>query len=227
MLVAHGYGEHSGRYGNVVDVTVSTLDSFAAAWLVPRLARFRESSPEVDLRLTTSDQLVDFFHDDVDMAVRYGGGRWPGMAAERLMAEELYPVCSPRLLEGGARLDGPQDLSDFTLLHDDLHGIDWRMWLMAAGATDIDYSRGPWYVHSHLVIQAAIAGQGVALGRSVLVADDLRAGRLVKPFDISLPAEFAYYVVCPQATSERPKIKAFREWLRKEAAAAGDVQVMN
>ncbi|OFW47873.1 MAG: transcriptional regulator [Acidobacteria bacterium RIFCSPLOWO2_12_FULL_67_14b] len=201
-------------------LTVSVLDSFAANWLVPRLKRFRARAPEVELHLTTSDHLVDFTRDDVDLAVRYGGGRWPGLAAERLMTEELFPVCSPALLEAGPPLERPDDLGRHTLLHDEMRE-DWRMWLLAAGVRGGDPARGPSYTRSSLVIQAAISGEGVALGRSVLVADALAEGRLVRPFTVSLPAEYAYYVVVPPAALERPKVRAFRDWIVAEAAGEG------
>jgi len=197
-------------------LTVSTLDSIAAGWLVPRLRRFRARHPEIDVRVTTTDQLVDFAREDVDMAIRYGSGGWPGVTAVRLMTEELFPVCSPALLENGPPLDAPSDLCHHTLLHDEMRE-DWPMWLMAAGATEVDATRGPRFSHSHLVIQAAIAGEGVVLGRSALVADDLAAGRLIRPFAIALPAEFAYYVVFPPAGAGRPKVRAFTAWLLEEA----------
>ncbi len=198
-------------------LTVSTLDSFAATWLVPRLGRFRTRHPEIDVRITTADHPVDFAREDIHMAIRYGRGEWAGLDIVRLMNEELFPVCSPSLLGEGTPLRRPSDLCHFTLLHDDLR-VTWRMWLMAAGADQVDPDRGPTFNHSHLVMQAAIAGAGVALGRSVLVADELASGRLVKPFEFSLPAEYAYYVVCPEATAGRPKIQAFREWLLEAAA---------
>lgn len=206
-----GADEQVGR------LTVSTLVSFAANWLVPRLGRYRTLNPEIDVRVTTSDFHVDFARQDVDLAIRYGRGGWPGLDAVRLMTEEVFPVCSPALLRGGPPLRAPSDLDRYTLLHDEMRE-DWRMWLMAAGALNIDADRGPGFSNSNLVIQAAIAGEGVALGRSVLVADDLAAGRLVRPFDMSLPGEFAYYVVCPEADAKRPKVEAFRNWLLDEAA---------
>ncbi|HJO97609.1 MAG: transcriptional regulator GcvA [Rhodospirillales bacterium] len=198
-------------------ITVSTLTSFAANWLVPRLRRFRTLCPDVDVHISTTDDVVDFGRDNIDMAVRYGSGEWRGLDAQRLMTEEVFPVCSPSLLEDGPPLRTPADLGRYTLLHDEMRE-DWRMWLLAAGADHLNATRGPGFQHSNLVVQAAIAGEGVALGRSVLVADDLAAGRLIKPFDISLPAEFAYYVVCPEADAKRPKVAAFREWLLDEAA---------
>ena len=207
------------RTGDATGVlTVTTMDSFAATWLVPRLKRFRERHAEIDVRISTSDAVLDLMREDVDMAVRYGRGDWPGLDVVRLMTEEVFPVCSPALVERGPPLEKPSDLVRHTLIHDSLHE-NWRMWLLAAGAPEVDATRGPGYYLSNLVVQAAVAGEGVALGRSVLVADELASGRLVKPFDVSLPVEFAYYVVSPRATKDRPKIKAFREWLLQEAGS--------
>ena len=199
-------------------LTVRTLDSFAAGWLVRRLGRFRALYPDIEVRIAISDHLVDFTRDDVDMAVRYGRGEWPGLDSTRLMTEEIFPVCSPALLADGPPLEKPPDLRRHTLLHDEMRE-DWRMWLLAAGVGGVDPTRGPGYHHSNLVMQAAMAGEGVALGRSVLVADELAAGRLVKPFDVSLPAEYAYYVVYPEAAAGRPKVRALRDWLLAEAGA--------
>ena len=200
------------------ELTVTTMDSFAATWLVPRLGRFRKSSPGIDVRISTSDESVDFARVNVDLAIRYGAGNWPGLSVERLMTEEVFPVCAPALLQAGPPLNCPADLKNHTLLHDDLRE-DWRMWLMATGQGDIDASKGPGYQHSNLVLLAAEQGDGVALARSVLVKGALDAGRLVKPFDIALPGEYAYYMVCPHANLKRPKVKAFRKWLIAEAKA--------
>ncbi len=203
-------------------LTVTTLDSVAAIWLVPRLGRFRRSHPEIDVRITTSDESVDFARVNVDLAIRYGSGHWPGVHTERLMTEELFPVCAPSLLGAGPPLKTPSDLKHHTLLHD--YGIvGWRMWLMAIGETTIDVERGPQYQHSNLVLQAAAQGDGIALARSVLAEDALAAGRLVKPFDISVPADYAYYLVCPTDHLKRPKVEAFRDWLLAEASKPTDV----
>ncbi len=196
-------------------LTVTTMDSFAATWLVPRLGRFRAAHPEIDLHISTSDDSVDFDRVDVDLAIRYGHGEWPGLKVDRLMTEELFPVCAPDLLDAEAPLETPADLKNHTLLHDDMR-VDWRMWLMAVGETGVESDRGPSYQHSNLVIQAAEQGDGVALARSVLVERALAAGRLVRPFDFALQTNYAYYVVCPQASLDRPKVKAFREWLLVE-----------
>ncbi|MEP3275148.1 MAG: transcriptional regulator GcvA [Stappiaceae bacterium] len=202
---------------------VSTMDSFAANWLVPRLGRFREAYPEIDVHLAISDARVDFGRANVDLAIRYGHGEWADLHIEKLMAEQKYPVCAPGLLEGDFPLRQPSDLKNFTLLHDDMR-VDWRMWLMAAGETGVDASKGPGYHHSNLALQAAKQGDGVALARSVLVAEALASGQLVKPFDFMLPAEYAYYVVCPEANLARPKIRVFRNWLFEEVGPVADAQ---
>lgn len=197
-------------------LTVSVLPSFAAKWLVPRLGRFRERHPGIDVRLSTDHHMTDFGREDVDAAVRYGEGNYAGLDSTRLMTEDIFPVCSPRLLTGPHALRTPDDLRHHTLLHDDFR-VDWRLWLLAAGVKDIDPTRGPTFSDSSMVVQAAVEGQGVALARSVLSATDLAAGRLVKPFDVSLPARWAYYFVCPVATRDNPRIAAFRDWLLAEA----------
>lgn len=197
-------------------LTVTGVASFVAKWLVPRLGRFQTLHPDIDVRISTEVRMVDFEREDFDMGLRYGGGDWPGLRGDHLMSEDVFPVCSPRLLSGPHPLRTPADLCHHTLLHDDMRE-DWRMWLMSAGIAGVDPTRGPGFSQSNMVIQAAIEGLGVTLGRSVLVADDLIAGRLVKPFNVSLPTRYGYYVVCPLSTADRPKIVAFRNWLRDEA----------
>mgnify|MGYP003625930091 FL=1 len=200
-------------------LTVTTMDSFAQSWLVPRLGRFRQSHPDIDVRLVMSDRMVDLAREGVDVAVRYGRGNWPGLTVSLLRTEELFPVCAPELLEAGPPLKEPGDLAHFTLLHDEMP-VDWRDWLAAAGCDTVNPERGPGYSHSNLVLLAARAGEGVALGRSVMVADDLAAGRLVRPFDFALPAPQAYYLACVEGEEDRPKVRAFREWLEGEFDAA-------
>ena len=204
-------GQHSaGLLG------VSTLDSFAGKWLVPRLFRFRQAHPEIEVRLATSERLADFVSDGIDIAVRYGRGQYPGVSAELLIKEDLFPVCSPKLLEGPHPLRTPADLRHHTLIHDDFH-IDWSMWLRSAGIEGIDPHRGPSFHSSVLALQAAVQGEGVVLGRSPLVGDDLAAGRLVRPFDISMAGR-GYYVVYPPRALQFTKVKAFRDWLMAEAS---------
>jgi LysR family transcriptional regulator, glycine cleavage system transcriptional activator len=196
-------------------LSVSTLDSFAAKWLLPRLFRFRQKHPDIEVRLATSNRLADFVNDGIDIAIRYGQGRYPGLATELLMMEDLAPMCSPELLKGPHPLTCPEDLKHHTLIHDDFE-IDWSMWLISAGVEGVDAHRGPRFQSSTLAVQAAIQGDGVVLGRSALVADDLRDGRLVKPFTLSLPSDLAYYAVYPTQSVERPKVRAFRDWLLEE-----------
>jgi LysR family transcriptional regulator, glycine cleavage system transcriptional activator len=204
--------------GGTGTLTVSTIPSFAAKWLVPRLGRFRQAHPEIDIRLGASLRLVDFAREDVDLGIRLGRGGYAGLRADRLLAEAIFPVCSPRLLEGPHPLRTPDDLCHHTLLHDDdTHA--WRLWLEIARAGGIDAERGPVFDDSSMLLQAAIDGQGVALGRRALAAADLAAGRLMRPFDVPLPYDLAYYIVCPEATAERPKVRAFRAWILAEAAA--------
>ncbi|MHA1536568.1 MAG: transcriptional regulator GcvA [Alphaproteobacteria bacterium] len=198
-------------------LTVNTLDSFAAGWLVPRLRGFREAHPEIEVRVTTADEIVDITRSDHDMAIRYGIGPWPGLHTVRLFDEEIYPVCSPKLIADGKPLREAADLARHTLLHDDMT-VNWRMWLRAAGVEGVDPERGPFYAHSFLVIQAAVNGEGVALGRSRLVSSEIAAGRLVKPFELSLPATFSYFMVTPEGEQDRPKVVAFREWLLAQVA---------
>jgi len=204
-------------------LTVSLPPALAAKWLVPRLDRFQELHPDVDVRVSAAMRLVDFARDDVDLAIRYGRGAYAGLRTELLLTNEVVPVCAPALLQGPRPLRTPQDLRHHTLLHDDTATSDgaypnWAMWLRAAGLEDLDASRGPRFDYPGLVLEAAAAGRGVALALSTVAAADLAAGRLVRPCAVSVPTPFAYYVVCPQATAERPKVAAFRRWLHAEAA---------
>jgi LysR family transcriptional regulator, glycine cleavage system transcriptional activator len=197
-------------------VSVSTIDSFAARWLMPRLFRFRRIHGDIDVRVATSERLADFVSDGIDIAIRCGGGRYPDLSSELLMKEDHFPVCSPKLLKGRYPLRIPADLVGHTLLHD-VFTVDWAMWLHSAGIDNVDPHRGPTFLSSDHAIQAAIRGEGVVLGRSALVTDELAAGRLVRPFELSLPAGFAYYIVYPPRALQRPNVKAFRDWLRAEA----------
>jgi LysR family transcriptional regulator, glycine cleavage system transcriptional activator len=208
-------------------LNLSTVPSFAAKWLVPRLGSFRAAHPEIDLRISASLRLVDLAREDFDVAIRMGRGHYPGLRVDALFGEVMFPVCSPRLLAGPKPLRRPEDLRHHVLLHDvDVFASAfaavpqaWRLWLERAGLQGIDVERGPVFEDSAMLLDAAAEGQGVALGRSALVALDLAAGRLVRPFDISLPFELTYYLVCPEATADRPKIAAFRAWLLAEAEA--------
>ena len=196
-------------------LTISTLASLAAKWLLPRLTDFQEAHPGIDVRITTSTSLVDFQRDDVDAAIRYGRGQWPGLRADWLMADELFPVCSPSLLRGDRPLQRPEDLRGYPLLHtSNANSDDWRLWLTAAGLpVDIAKQPGITFDMIFMTIQAAIDGIGVAMGRTSYVQDDIAKGRLVVPFKIALPADAGFYLVSPEGRREAPKLAAFRHWM--------------
>lgn len=199
-------------------LTISVMPSFGAKWLVSRTVRFSSAHPEIDLRFSAEDDLVDFTRDDVDIAIRFGRGVWPGLQADLLMRQDVFPVCSPKLVtEGPHPLRTPGDLRHHVLLHERPASYDWRTWLLAAGVDGVDPVRGPSFSHAHVLLQATIDGQGVALGATPLVDDDLAAGRLVKPFDLTLPGEWAYYVVFPEERAKEPNIQTFRDWIVAEA----------
>jgi LysR family glycine cleavage system transcriptional activator len=210
------------RIGQDGRLTVSVAPSLASKWVVPRLDRFTAKHPEIDVLVSASMALVDFEAEDLDCAIRYGAGRYPGLVVEKLMEESVVPVCSPALLKE-KRLKTPADLKGFTLLHDDSPDLDpscpdWRMWLRAAGVDAVDARRGLRFNQSSLVVEAAISGRGVALAKARLAADDIRAGRLVSLFDVKQPIQFAYYFVAPPAKSALKRVQAFRKWLHDEIA---------
>jgi LysR family glycine cleavage system transcriptional activator len=196
-------------------LTISTLASLAAKWLLPRLSAFQEAHPGIDVHITTSTALVDFRTGDVDAAIRYGRGHWPGLRADWLMADELFPVCSPALLAGNRPLRRPEDLRDHVLLHtSNANSDDWRLWLTAAGLpTNLSTHPGVTFDLIFMTVQAAIDGIGVAMGRTSYVEADIAKGRLVVPFKITLPADAGFYLVSPEAGADKPKLSAFRQWL--------------
>ena len=203
-------------------LTVSTTASLATKWLVSRVAAFQDAHPDIEVRITTSIHLVDFQREEVDVAVRYGRGNWPGTRTHWLMAERLFPVCAPSLPTEVNPLRQPQDLARHTLLHTTAWRDDWNLWLTAAGLPlSIAARRGLTFDLGFLAVQAAVEGLGVALGRVHLVEADIAAGRLIAPFDTVLPQDTGYYVVTPKATADAPKIVLFRDWLIASAAEPG------
>jgi LysR family glycine cleavage system transcriptional activator len=196
-------------------LTVSTLASLAAKWLLPRLSKFQEAHPGIDVRITTSTSLVDFKGGDVDAAIRYGRGHWLGVRADWLLADQLFPVCSPALLAGKKPLRQPEDLADHVLLHSSAgNDDDWRLWLTAAGLpNNLSKLPGVTFDIAFMTLQAAIDGIGVAIGRTSYVEADIAQGRLVVPFKITLPADAGFYLVTPEARADSPKLVAFRQWL--------------
>ena len=204
-------------------LTVAVSPAFAAKWLLPRIERFQAICPDTDVRLDTNLKPVDFVAQRIDIGVRYGIGNWPGLSAEKLMEEEIYPVCSPQLLREQKRLQKPNDLAQEMLIHDlsmDSHtGFPtWDTWLKNTGVTDVATARGMKINNSAAVLQAAIEGHGIALARSVMARDDVASGRLVRLFpNVSFASALAYYAVYRPECASLPRLRTFRDWLLMEA----------
>lgn len=203
-----------------------TLDAqFAAKWLMRRVEDFRKQRPGIELRFDIAYGLRDFDLDDVDVGIRFGAGKYPGLCAHRLFDNIIIPVCSPSLLASGPPLNEPRDLFRHTLAHIEWarQGVtwpNWRMWMAAAGIDDFDDSRTVVFGTSTDAVQAALDGNAVALADFAMVANDLSEGRLVQPFQlgIKVAADFAYFLVYPKTEANDPRIVAFREWILEEVA---------
>jgi LysR family glycine cleavage system transcriptional activator len=202
---------------------VTSPPSFASKWLVPRLDRFLAQAPEVDVFIDIQYKVTEFSHRDPHVLIQFGAGNFPAYQVDRLGDEHVVPVCSPSLIKGGHKKRDPKDLLRHTLLDVEWHSQgstwpNWETWLDAAGLTEVPHGRTVRFAHSALAIQAAIDGQGIALGDSTLVADDLTAGRLIKPFELTLqgPPQFAYYLVSPRGLAKDAIETVFRDWLLRE-----------
>ncbi|RFF42558.1 transcriptional regulator GcvA [Xanthomonas nasturtii] len=204
-------------------LTVTTSPAFASKWLLPRLERFQCDCPETDVRLHTGLNLVDFEQDGIDIGVRYGRGQWAGLTAEKLMDEEVFPVCSAAWLQRHGPLERPAQLQGHPLIHDSsVDGrtgfMTWQHWLHRAGADNVDAARGMQVNNSAAVLQSAIEGKGLALARSVMAQDDVASGRLVRLFpERSVAAALAYYVVYRPECASLPKVVRFKQWLHEQA----------
>lgn len=196
-------------------LNISTLATFAAKWLVPRLGSFRHEHPEIDIRLSASTDLVDFVVGGTDAAIRYGSGEWKGLRADWLMADEIFPVCSPKLLTGNHPLTSLANLAHHTLLQ--VSGVtsdDWSIWLEAAGLpADLTGGARLTFDLALMAVQAAVDGHGVCIGRRAYVEDDLRGGRLIAPFGKSVTTDRAFYLVSPPDLANCSKVVALRNWL--------------
>ncbi len=199
-------------------LTISVAPSFASKWLLPRLSTFYEQHADIDLRISATVGLADFQRDKVDLAIRLGHGKYPGLHAEPLFTEALTPFCSPNLLKRRGALRKPDDLRAHRLIHDTSipgggeHGA-WEQWLRLAGAKNVSPHRGARFTLAELAMQAAIDGAGVVLGRVVLAEGDVAAGRLLRPFKIALPLDVSYFLVRSSGVPPRYEIQCFREWL--------------
>ena len=218
-------------------LTVWMAPSFAAKWLIPRLDGFHEAHPGIDLSISANRNLIDsnssdntipvenFKRDNVDIAIRFGKGDYPGCRVDKLFSVTAIPLCSPKLLNGKHPLRCPEDLRFHTLLHDDTEyegRPNWAAWLEAAAVDNVDSTRGVHFNHVNLALTAAIEGQGVVLSMNALASDDIAAGRLTIPFNIGLPLEYAYYLITLEEVTDHPHSAAFREWLIEEAGHEED-----
>ncbi len=208
---------------------LSVAPVFATRWLIPRLDGFHGAHPDIDVRISTSLELVDFERDGIDAAIRVGRGRYPGLVAHRLFGESVVPMCSPALLQGEPPLAVPEDLRHHVLLHFDWPAQeqvtpDWGTWLRWTEVKGIDATRGPRFTQPDYAMQAAAEGAGVVLGWRALAQADLDSGRLIIPFDLPLQMDVAFYFVYPEASAERPKLARFREWLLSQTVASREVR---
>jgi LysR family glycine cleavage system transcriptional activator len=204
---------------------VTATPAFAARWLVPRIAAFHAGHPQIELHIATSLRPPDFARDRIDVAIRYGQEKLPGLLVVPFFSTTMFPVASPRLLNGARSLRRPADLRHFTLLHAEVDD-GWPDWLRSAGLADLDVGTGPRFEHCELLLRAAEEAQGVALAYGALVEGDLAAGRLIRLFDIDLSAPVVYSIVSPETWSNRPRIAALRNWLLKEPSTRKDMQAI-
>ncbi len=217
---------HARKTQAHTQLRVTASSSIAAKWLIPRLDRFSKLQPNADVLVDISSQLRDLERDEVDVAIRFGRGDYPGVRSDRLFEHSIFPVCSPGLLRSAHPLRSPADVLQHTLIHVTWRGQgvtwpDWSMWLQAAGVERFELKPGVHFEDSAFAIQAAIDGNGIALGDSSLVADDLAAGRLVQLFDFAIggPPKFAYFLVSRFDADDQSLVSSFREWVLSEAAA--------
>ncbi len=198
---------------------VSLLPSFALKWLVPRLGGFSGQHPELDVWISSSDEMIDFKSSDVDVAIRLGYGNWPELYSLELLREHVFPVCSPQFLDRMETPETAEDLLRYPLLY--RHSWDicprWRDWFRDAGIQVKSLPKGTRFQDTSMAVQAALDGQGIALARSAHVADDLAAGRLMKLLNVHSPSAVAYYIVCQRGRENLPITAAFIEWVLAEA----------
>lgn len=230
-LLAEGTREAFDRLATAIEdvsvpavrrkLTLSTFASFAARWLMPRIGSFAELFPEIDLQVLTGTRLVDFAREDVDIAIRFGSGKYPGLHVVPLFKPQDIVVAAPSLLARSPAIRQYSDLKHFTLLHDDSHR-NWLRWLESVGAKGVNPRRGILCGDRNAMLQAALAGQGIALSSEVFAAQDLAAGTLVKVFDVEVASPYAIYAVCLPRRLNDPMIIGALDWLQREAAMSHD-----
>jgi LysR family glycine cleavage system transcriptional activator len=226
--------------GSKKPLNIWTSPAFADKWLIPRLDGFSAAYPKIELNISASIKLIDsstsrstipaenFHRDDVDLAIRFGNGDYPGCRVDKLLSVSAIPMCSPKLLTGTHPLRVPADLKYHTLLHDGTRyegRPDWTTWLTAASVDNVDAHHGMHFSHLNLALTAAVDGQGVVLGMEALTSDLIESGQLVVPFGISVPVDNAYYAISLTEYADHPRIEAFRDWLIKEARESRKVKL--
>lgn len=205
----------AGKAQRAPAIKVSTLQSFATYWLVPRLSKFQKRQPGVAVHIQGTQGLQDLERSATDLAIRYGLGQWDGCVAEKLLDDSIFPVCSPHFNKGRLPTDMHR-LKRYRLLCDDCP-LEWDTWTAMAGIDTAEFKHETYFSDSNLMLAAAIAGQGIAIGRSSLVTADIAAGRLVRLFDVIAPSAYAYYMVTAAGSNKSAPLQAFEEWLRHEA----------
>lgn len=205
-------------------LTITTPPALTSYWLLPRLAHFQKQFPDINVRIDARNTLADLVNEDIDIGIRFGTGEYPSLETEYLFSQSIIPVCSPALLQGGHKLQTPEDLKNFTLLHtqgdffitDNTH-IDWDMWFSTVGVKDIDTKHGMYFTQHNFLVDAAIRGQGVALVGDVIVKDEIASGKLVKLFeDTDILLNFSFFLVYSAAKAKLHPVQVFRKWIFEE-----------
>lgn len=203
-------------------LTVSTPISVALKWLIPKLNKFKKLNPDINIRIDSSNELVNFSQQNIDIGLRYGDGDYPDLHVISLAKKtKMFPVCSPSLLDGHYPLNCPEDLINFTLLDQPIVSNntmwpDWGLWLELVGCPDVEVHNRVQFDQSLMAVQAAVEGQGVALADEVIAGEELAAGKLIRPFELSYLTSYSYYIVCPKNIADQHNVKAFTDWARKE-----------
>jgi len=222
------------RHENHNVLVISAGPAFTSKWLAPRLYRFLARWPDIDVRISASLKKVNLSTGDVDIGLRFGAGDYQGCVSIKLLEESVTPMCAPQLLQGPMKIQNPADLRSHMLIHDDTHNHmgafrlpDWNEWLEKASVSDIvQIGQGLRFDIADHALDAAIAGTGVVLGRSVLADGDIKAGRLLTPFDLRLKTEYSFYLVISRPRINEMNIKRFTDWVLEEAAGKIDKNVL-
>ncbi|MCZ4282778.1 transcriptional regulator GcvA [Kiloniella laminariae] len=200
------------------ELLLACLPTFGSRWLIPRLGRFTSQHPEINVNLITRIEAFNFDSENIDAAIHFGDANWPGAITDKLMGEEMIPVCNPTLMERGQGLHTPNDLRHHTLLQLRSRPYAWQEWLKGADAQDINPAAGPKFEQFHMIINAALSGLGIALLPAFLIREELSKGLLIQPFEHSIRGKNAYYLVYPEKKRGLPRLQTFRRWLLREAS---------